>query len=341
MIAISLLTLVPGAFGGSETYVEGLLGALEVEHRVVVPPVARGLGDTVAEEYGTATTVPQRLGAMLRAAARPGPLRRHYAGCDRVHYPLTIALPRLDLPSAVTLHDVQHLDLPELFPRAERLFRAAFWHRSVRDAQLVIVPSAFVRDRAVERLRLDPGRIRVIHHGIDHRRFHPGDEQRGPFLLYPAKEWPHKNHARLLEAFALLRRERPELRLVLTGSDPGRTPPGVERLGRVPLDELARLYRTAAALVFPSRYEGFGQPPLEAMASGCVVACSNAASLPEVCGGAARLFDPDSPEAIAAAVRDVLDDPAPWRARGLDRAAEFTWERSARQHEAAYRELRA
>ena len=65
--------------------------------------------------------------------------------------------------------------------------------------------------------------------------------------------------------------------------------------------------------------------------------CSNAASLPEVCGDAARLFDPDSPEAIAAAVREVLDDPEPWRARGLARAAEFTWERSARQHEAAYR----
>jgi glycosyltransferase involved in cell wall biosynthesis len=341
MIAISLLTLVPGALGGSETYVQGLLGALEVDRRVVVPPVARELGDVVAEEYGTARTIPQRLAAMLRAAARPGPLRRHFAGCDAVHYPLTIALPTLDLPSAVTLHDVQHLDLPELFPRSERLFRAAFWHRSVRDARLVIVPSGFVRDRAATRLGLDPARIRVVHHGIDHARFRPGDEPREPFLLYPAKRWPHKNHARLLEAFALLRRERPELRLVLTGSDPGQTPPGVEARGRVPLDELARLYRTASALVFPSRYEGFGQPPLEAMASGCPVACSNAASLPEVCGDAARLFDPDAPEEVAAAVRDVLDDPEPWRARGLARAAEFTWERSARQHEAAYRELRA
>jgi glycosyltransferase involved in cell wall biosynthesis len=341
MIAISLLTLVPGALGGSETYVHGLLGALEVERRVVVPPVARKLGDVVAEEYGSARTIPQRLAAMLRAAARPGPLRRHYAGCDAVHYPLTIALPRLDLPTAVTLHDVQHLDLPELFPRSERLFRAAFWQRSVRSADVVIVPSAFVRDRAARQLRIDPARIRVIHHGIDHDRFRPGAEPREPFLLYPAKEWPHKNHARLFDAFALLRAERPELRLVLTGTDAGPTPPGVERRGRVPLEELAQLYRTAAALVFPSRYEGFGQPPLEAMASGCPVACSNAASLPEVCGDAARLFDPDDPEAIAAAVHDVLDDPEPWRQRGLARAAEFTWERSARQHEAAYRELRA
>src|SRR6185436_1542602 len=168
MIAISLLTLVPGELGGSETYVDGLLGALEIERRVVVPPLARGLGGVVAEEYGTARTIPLRLRAMARAAARPGPLRRHYAGCDSVHFPLTIALPRLDLPAAVTLHDVQHLDLPALFPRTERAFRQLAWHRSASAARLVIVPSAFVRDRAVERLGLDPGRLRVIHHGIDH-----------------------------------------------------------------------------------------------------------------------------------------------------------------------------
>jgi glycosyltransferase involved in cell wall biosynthesis len=245
------------------------------------------------------------------------------------------------MPFAVTLHDVQHLDLPQLFSRGEREFRRLFWHRSVRAATTVIVPSAFVRDRAVARLGLDPARIRVIHHGIDHALFHPGTAPREPFLLYPAKPWPHKNHARLLEAFALLRQERPELRLVLTGGGDLPQQEGVEQLGRVSLDELAGLYRRASALVFPSLYEGFGQPPVEAMASGLPVAASNAASLPEVCGDAARLFDPESPAQIAAAVGAVLDDPEPWRARGLERAAQFTWERSARQHEAAYRELRA
>jgi glycosyltransferase involved in cell wall biosynthesis len=340
MIAIALLTLVPGALGGSETYVHGLLGSLDIDHRVVVPPVAPELG-VVAAEYGEAWTIPQRLRAMTMAAARPGPLRRYFDGADAVHYPLTIALPRLDIPSAVTLHDVQHLDLPELFPRSERLFRRVFWHRSVRTAQVVIVPSAFVRDRTVERLGFDPARIRVIHHGIDHERFTPGDEPREPFILYPAKTWPHKNHARLLEAFALLRRERPELRLVLSGGDPLPAQDGVEQVGRGSLDELVSLYRRASALVFPSRYEGFGQPPLEAMACGCPAAVSNAASLPEVCGDAARYFDPDSPEEIAAAVADVLDDPEPWRARGLERAARFTWAESARRHEDAYRELLA
>ncbi len=113
------------------------------------------------------------------------------------------------------------------------------------------------------------------------------------------------------------------------GGHAGETPDGVEALGNVSLDELVSLYRRASALVFPSLYEGFGLPPLEAMACGCPVACSDAASLPEVCGDAARYFSPDDAEEMAAAVAEVLDDPAPWVERGLARAAEFTWERAA------------
>ena len=233
---------------------------------------------------------------MSLAAARPGPIAKRLAEADAVHYPLTIRIPPLSVPSAITLHDVQHLDLPQLFSRGERAFRSLAYHRSARSARVVIVPSAFVRDRAVELLGLAPAKIRVIHHGIDHERFSPGDCAREPFLLYPARPWPHKNHERLYEAFALLRRERPELRLVLTGGGhAGETPDGVEALGNVSLDELVSLYRRAAALVFPSLYEGFGLPPLEAMACGCPVACSNAASLPEVCGDAARYFSPETP----------------------------------------------
>ncbi len=348
MIGIALLTLVPGALGGTETYVAGLLRALAAEGKLdytaYLPPVAagaaQGLPAVVLDEYREARTLRERLLAMTEAAVRPGPLRRHVTA-DAVHYPLTIALPRVGVPSAVTLQDVQHLDLPQLFSRAERAFRAAFWHRSIRSARIVIMPSAFARDRAVERLGLDPARIRVIPHGIDHERFRLGGEAREPFLLYPAKSWPHKNHARLLEAFALLRRERPELRLVLTGAAGLPAQAGVEQRGRIPSDALVALYRTASCLVFPSLYEGFGQPALEAMACGTPVAASDRGSLPEVCGGAARLFDPDTPAEIAAAVREVLDDPGPWRERGLARAAAFTWAESARRHEDAYRELLA
>ena len=105
------------------------------------------------------------------------------------------------------------------------------------------------------------------------------------------------------------------------------------------MDELVGLYRRAAALVFPSLYEGFGQPPLEAMACGCPVACSDVASLPEVVGDAARLFDPSDAGSIAAGVLDVLAAPEGWSARGLERAQLFSWEATARAHEDVYREL--
>jgi glycosyltransferase involved in cell wall biosynthesis len=126
-----------------------------------------------------------------------------------------------------------------------------------------------------------------------------------------------------------------------TGHDPAALPDGVESRGRVPYDELVRLYRTASALVFPSLYEGFGLPPLEAMACGTPVAVSRAASLPEVCGDAAEYFDPLSPEDMARAIAAVLDDPAAYIQRGLARTRLYTWETTARAHEDVYRRLAA
>ena len=146
------------------------------------------------------------------AAARPGPLRRRFEGVDAVHYALTIQLPRLALPKAVTIQDLQHLDLPQLFSRAERRFRRHAYEASVRSADAVIVPSQFVRRGVVEHLGVPPERIHAIPHGVDHDRFFPTGEPREEFLLYPARPWAHKNHERLFEAFALLRRERPAAR---------------------------------------------------------------------------------------------------------------------------------
>jgi glycosyltransferase involved in cell wall biosynthesis len=349
MVGIALLTLVPGELGGSETYVRELLRALArdggLDYRVLLPPVARdsagGLPSEVATEYLEARALPKRVAAMSLATARPGPLRARLAAADVVHYPLTLRIPTVRKPAVVSLLDLQHLDLPGLFSRPQRAFRALAWHRSVRGADRVITISSFVRDRAIELLGLDPERVRPIQLGIDHELFMPdASVEREPFLLYPARRWPHKNHQRLFESFALVRRERPELRLVLTGGGHGGTvPAGVEVRGAVSMDELVSLYRRAAALVFPSLYEGFGQPPLEAMACGCPVACSDVASLPEVVGDAARLFDPNDAAAIAAGVLDVLDAPAGWSARGLERAKLFSWEATARAHEAVYREL--
>jgi glycosyltransferase involved in cell wall biosynthesis len=348
MVGISLLTLVPGELGGSETYVRELLRALdsggELDYHVLLPPIApdsaEGLPAEVATEYRLARTIRERLLAMAAAAARPAPLKARLRDADVVHYPLTLRIPAMPQPSVVSLLDLQHLDMPQLFSRGERAFRRLAWHRSIRSADLVIVISAFVRDRAVALLGLDPERIRVVHLGVDHERFSPATGEREPFLFYPARRWPHKNHERLFEAFAVIRKARPDLRLVLTGGGTyGSLPDGVEALGNLDFAQLPDLFQRASALVFPSLYEGFGQPVLEAMASGCPVACSNVASLPEIAGNAARLFDPFDHRAIAHATLDVLASPGQWAERGLRRAAEFRWDATARATEAVYREL--
>src|ERR1051326_5372113 len=130
-VGISLLTLVPGELGGSETYTRALLRALartgELDYRVLLPPVApeagEGLPAEIATEYRTARTIPQRLAAMAAAVARPGPLRRRLAGAEVVHSPLTLRIPAVPARTVVTLFDLQHLDLPALFSRGEREFR--------------------------------------------------------------------------------------------------------------------------------------------------------------------------------------------------------------------------
>lgn len=346
-VALSLLTLVPRVSGGSETYARELARALgrvgEHEYEALVPTLAPdaggGLPTTVATGYRASTTTPGRLLAMAGAALRPGRLRRHLEEAEVVHYPLTVPLPPARRPTVLTLLDVQHLDLPELFPRGERLFRRLAYDRAARRADQVIVISEWVRERVIERLRLDPARVHAVHLGVDGARFTPDPAvPREPFLLYPARPWSHKNHARLLEAFALVRRERPELRLVLTGEghDPSTLPDGVEARGNVPLDALVDLYRRAAALVFPSLYEGFGLPPVEAMACGCPVAASTAGSLPEVCGEAAVLFDPLDAGAIAAGVLETLARAGELAAAGPARAARFTWDATARAHDRVY-----
>jgi glycosyltransferase involved in cell wall biosynthesis len=275
----------------------------------------------------------------MASASAGRKVRRALREFDALHFPLTVMIPPLRRPpAATTINDVQHEFLPEFFSWSERMYRRRVYAWSARLSRIVVAISRHGAESIVERLRVPEERVRVIHYGLDHDRFRPGTEAREELLVYPALGWPHKNHAQLFTAFRVLRDRRPHLRLLLPGYTAG-VPEGAEALGWTAPDELARLYRRAAAVVFPSLFEGFGQPPLEAMASGCPVACSNVASLREVCGDAAALFDPRSVEEMVAAVELVLDDPEPYRELGLRQAATFSWERCAREHEAMYLEL--
>jgi glycosyltransferase involved in cell wall biosynthesis len=352
-VGISLLTLVPGVSGGSETYARELVRALgrvgKLDYRIFKPTIAEDElpGETV-RSYRASRSFPGRIAAMTQATVSPRRLRRELelGELDAIHFPLTVMLPRVDdPPAAVSLLDIQHLFFPEFFSRAELAYRRVVYGWSLRRARTVIAISQHVKETFVERLGVEEERIEVIHLGLDHELFHPnGAEARRPFLLYPANPWPHKNHRRLFEAFRRVRGARPELRLVLTGTGLerlGKIPEGVEVRGRVAREELAELYRTASALIFPSLYEGFGQPPLEAMASGTPAAVSCAGSLTEVCGDAALYFEPTSVDEIAEAIVAVLDRPGHLIERGLERASRFTWDETARRHDDVYRALAA
>jgi len=342
VIALALLTFAPGGMGGSEEVVRTLTASLAEhgtrDYRVLAPPdaldVANGLPAAAAGAPGSSS----RAVALLRAATSGRALR----GADVVHYPFTIPAPRARRPHVVTLHDVLHLDLPELVPRPVRMFRLWAYDRAARRADRVIVPSAFVRDRAVARLGLDPSLVRVIHHAVDTTAFHPpADGEREQFILYPARPWPHKNHALLFDAFAQVRRSRPELELVLTGGghDSLRLPTGVRSLGLISRDELADVYRRASALVFPSRYEGFGLPVLEAMASGLPVAAAAGGAVQEVAGDHAVIFASDSASQAATAMLEAIDGGSDLARRGLEVARRFTRERVAVLHDEVYAEL--
>jgi glycosyltransferase involved in cell wall biosynthesis len=274
-------------------------------------------------------------------------------GLDLVHHTATrVAEFSLATPLALTFFDMQEEFLPASFSWRERMGRKADHRAGVRKAALVIVPSRFTARAVEEVYGADPGKIRVIPVGVGDRfdpRPAPDERERlqaryglgaEPFLFYPANPWPHKNHAVLLRALATVGsrpllvcagRLRDERRTVAAlAAQAGIPPSQVRDLGFVPEEDMPALYRAARLLVFPSLFEGFGMPVLEAMACGCPVACSNAASLPEVAGDAAHLFDPRDEGAVARAIGEVWADDA-LRARlverGRARAAAHRWPR--------------
>jgi glycosyltransferase involved in cell wall biosynthesis len=311
--------------------------------------------------YRPGVRPPFRAAAMLGAYALPGRLSRAVPpGLQLLHFPATVPIPRTPLPEVVTLHDVQHHDLPGFFSPPERALRRLTYDAAARRAAMVITPSEYSARRAVEVLGIPSDTVAAIHSGIDHGRFTPtpDDADAGlvaglgltrPFVLYPANLWPHKNHDRLLDAFA--RVPEPDLELVLTGRTYGRLEPlrkrigesgvgsRVRHLGYVEPDQVPALYRAARAVVFPSLYEGFGGPPLEAMACACPVAASTRAALAEVCGDAALVLEPESTDSIAAAIEQVVRDEAlrtRLRDAGLERAKRFSWTETARRHTEIY-----
>jgi len=265
----------------------------------------------------------------------------------------------------VTIHDVIPLVLPWAFPPRHRWVLATALVRIRKQAEMVIVPSTAAAEDVVHFLRVERERISVIPMGCE-PRFQPVEEPVRAvalrrrydlperYILFVGTLEPRKNVQTLLQAFAQVIAEMPQddLTLVIAGGkgwggedymstvDALKLHDHVRFAGFVGDDHLPELYRGALLFVYPSLYEGFGLPVLEAMACGTPVITSNRASLPEVAGDAALLVDPTQPEALAAAMTSILNDAElrrTLRAKGLARAHTFTWDAVAQQTVAIYR----
>lgn len=269
-------------------------------------------------------------------------------------------IPLLHPPSVVTIHDLGYLTFPEAHPARRRLELDLTTRWSLRAARHVIAISQATKADLVHHYGAEPERISVIHHGLspafrppaDHAqvaavRAHHGLSE--PYFLYVGTIQPRKNLAGLIEAFAraLPRLDQGEaLPLLALAGREGWLSTAIRRradelgigervrfLGYLPDQELPALLSAALAFVFPSFYEGFGMPVLEAMACGAPVLTANSTALPEVAGDAALLVAPSDRDAIAAGLIRLANEPAlraELRTRGLARAAQFTWERCAR-----------
>ena len=336
---------------GTGRYARGLLGALGRRDGLEL--------ELLVASRRSPRTAPARIGLALARelawypAGVDAAARR--AGAALVHVPAALGPVRPRTPLVLTIHDVLPLAHPEWFTGVLLAHARHVLPRIARRAARVLTVSEHARGEIVDRLGVDPERVTAIHNGVDpvfrprevpdewlERRF----GLRRPFLLCTGTLEPRKNLQAVLAAMPAL---PDDLGLAIAGAGGWSTGPidaalerfgpRARRLGFVSDEDLARLYSAAACFVFPSLGEGFGIPPLEAMACGTPVVSSDRSALPEATGGAALLVDPERPEQLADAVRSVLEDGAAWRERGLAHAAGFTWERTAERTHEVYREV--
>jgi glycosyltransferase involved in cell wall biosynthesis len=247
---------------------------------------------------------------------------------------------------AVVIHDAGVFDTPESYSPQFRAWYRVLHAALARTGATLITVSEFSRGRIAARLGIEPGRLSVMPEGGEHILRVPADPgalsrhglASGRYALAVGTRAAHKNLDALRDAAAMLAARG--LTLAAVGAaDPavfrpaaGAEGPGAVALGRVSDAELRALYEGALCLVFPSRYEGFGLPPLEAMACGCPVVAARAGAVPEVCGDAALWFDAAEPRSLTEALRRLLEEDGlavEMRRQGLDRASGFTWRRAA------------
>jgi len=323
---------------GVRRYVSELTRALASHSDIDIVPIEGGV------------SAPTNFGRHLTAL----PLAIMRAGVDLFHAPAYTAPMWGSTPVVLSVHDVSYARHPEWYPYRRDPLRRWFYQRSAARARIILTISEFSKREIIAAYGIPADRIIVTPLGVsDMFRPAPAAARAGqtPFLLHVGDLHERRN---LGVAVRALRRLRPGcVRLVLAGVDRGLgatlmndaarlgLQDAIELRGRVSDEELVALYQQCAALVYPSRYEGFGFPLVEAMACGAPVIAANCSAIPEVAGSAAAaLLDPDDEPGFADAIAHVLQDPAfaaASRARGIARAAQFTWHATATATAAAYR----
>ena len=301
---------------GTARWVNGLRRGLEGRADVEVVPLSWGGEGRVTAAVRDVVWYPA---VLPRAAAR--------ARVDVLHCTIFRAPPRARVPPIATVHDLAVLRHPEVFPAWTRLYGRTALRPTLRAADRVFAVSEFSKRETVELAGVDPERIDVVPNALEPVFRAEGDVAAGEYVLAVGTLEPRKNLARVVEATA---RAGVELRLVGAAGwgDAGGAGAHVSWLGRIGDEELASTYRGARCLVFPSLYEGFGIPALEAMACGTPVVTSVGSAMAEITDSAAVLVDPGDVASIAAGIEEADRRRDELVAKGLERASEYTWERT-------------
>jgi glycosyltransferase involved in cell wall biosynthesis len=381
-IGFNLIAFLPGSMGGMETYCRNLIAALQevdFDNRYTVL-----CDSHYKDEIQTRNPLFQVMECnyskpsfrwFLRGVIRNTfnidiltPFMNRLE-VDVIHHPFSFLNPlHTKIPSVLTFHDMQHEFYPQYFSAFEMKTRNELYRPSPGLATRVIAISEHAKSCLVEKYRINPEKIDVIYNGFS-PSYRVLDDSDGlekirvkyslnrPFMFYPAATWPHKNHRKLFEALKILKElHRFDGQLVLTGvamqahdevlAEIGRQglQKDVKALGFLAYEDLPWLFNLARMMVFPSLFEGFGIPLVEAMACGCPVACSKVTSIPEVVGKAGMFFDPASAEDIAEKIWMLWTDETVRKqmvTAGLERAKMFNWEKAARETIEVYRKALA
>ena len=354
---------------GIGTYVRNLLRELarqddDAEYVLICPPAEVEYLKTLGPRF---RPIADRSGNYSAREQFSIPRALVRANVDLFHAPHYVVSPFTTRPFVVTIHDCIHLRFPQYLPnRAALHYARVMMKMSARRSRRILTVSQASKNDILHYLGVPADKVEVIYNALDERlalvptaedvdRVRQRFQLTSPFILYAGNIKPHKNVDRLIEAFSIMRRRGIEdVKLLIIGDEISKYPnlrrlvhrfqlhQHVRFLGFVPDATLAVLYRLASVFVFPSLYEGFGLPPLEAMASGTPVVTSNISSLPEVVGDAALLIDPMDAWAIADAISRLLREPelrADLVHRGFERVKAFSWERSVGRIRQVYAEL--